>query len=163
HRAVRKYGNLTASMSGTHPSKQRKARAAQRMTGGSPPRCAARSQSVRGVRSLIKNGARALLGAGFVLGCLGDTTALAALQVDQTLERVGPWTIGYNGSLKGCVASASSDDYTTIWIGFEGSEADSPAYLAFTNPSWRSIEARKFYELEIQVAGAYRWRGYSSG
>ena len=133
------------------------------MTGGSPPRRAARSQRRRGLRSLIKNGARTLLGAGFVLGCLGDTTALADLQVDQTLERAGSWTIGYNSSLKGCVASASSDDGTTIWIGFEGSEPDTPAYLAFTNPSWRSIEARRFYEIEIQVSGSYRWRGYSSG
>jgi hypothetical protein len=112
---------------------------------------------------LIKNGARALVGAGFALALLGNTTALADLQVDQTLERAGPWTVGYNGSLKGCVASASSDDGTTIWIGFEGSEPDTPAYLAFTNPSWRSIEARRFYEIEIQVSGSYRWRGYSSG
>jgi hypothetical protein len=115
------------------------------------------------LRGLINNGARTVVGAGFVLALLGNTTALADLQVDQTLERAGSWTIGYNASLKGCVASASSDDSTTIWIGFEGSETDSPAYLAFTNPNWRSIEARKFYELEIQVSGAYRWKGYSSG
>ena len=105
----------------------------------------------------------ALLAAPFALAWLGNTSALADLQVDQTLERSGPWTIGYNSSLKGCVASAISDDGTTIWIGFEGSEPDTPAYLAFTNPSWRSIEARKFYNLEIQASGSYRWRGYSSG
>ena len=130
------------------------------MSGRSPPCFAAKRRRVRG---LIKTGARALLGAGFVLACLVNTTALADLQVDQALERTGLWTIGYNGSLKGCVASATSDDGTTIWIGFEGSEPDTPAYLAFTNPNWRFIEARKFYDLEIQVSGSYRWRGYGSG
>jgi hypothetical protein len=130
------------------------------MSGRSSPCFAAKRQRERG---MIKNGARTLLGAGFVLACLGSTPALADLQVDQALERTGPWTIGYNASLKGCVASATSDDGTTIWIGFEGSEPDTPAYLAFTNPNWRSIEARKFYDLEIQVSGSYRWRGYGSG
>jgi hypothetical protein len=117
--------------------------------------------SGRSPRSLVLP--PALLAAGFALACLGNTTALADLRVDQALERTGPWTIGYNSSLKGCVASAFSDDGTTIWIGFEGSEPDTPAYLAFTNPNWRSIEARKFYDLEIQASGSYRWRGYSSG
>src|SRR5260370_41467841 len=157
------YVNLTASLSGRHPSKRRKARAAQRMSGRSPSCFAANSQRERG---LIKHGPTAagqLLGAGFVLACLVNTTALADLQVDQALERTGLWTIGYNGSLKGCVASATSDDGTTIWIGFEGSEPDPPAYLAFTNPNWRFIEARKFYDLEIQASGSYRWRGYGSG
>src|SRR3984893_16560375 len=97
------------------------------MSGRSSPPCfAAKSERERG---MIKNGARSLLGAGFVLCCLGSTPALADLQVDQALERTGPWTIGYNASLKGCVASATSDDGTTIWIGFEGSEPDTPAYL----------------------------------
>jgi hypothetical protein len=133
------------------------------MAGRSRPSFAAEGQRGRGLPRLGRNSARTLLGAGFVLAWLGTTTALAHLQIDQTVERTGPWTIGYNASLKGCVASATSEDGTTIWIGFEGSEPETPAYLAFTNPSWRSIEARKFYDLEIQASGSYRWRGYSSG
>ena len=98
-----------------------------------------------------------------ILACLGITTVRADLQIDETLEKSGPWTIGYNSSLKGCVASAASDDRTTVWIGFDGREPNIPAYLAFTNPNWGSIEPRKFYELRIQALESHRWKGYGSG
>jgi hypothetical protein len=114
-------------------------------------------------RSLIKNGTRTFIAAGFAFAWLGHPGALADVALDRTFEQSGPWAIGYNSSLKGCVASATSDDATTVWIGFEGSEPDTPAYIAFTNPSWSSIEARKFYDLEIQASSSYRWRGYASG
>jgi hypothetical protein len=103
------------------------------------------------------------LGIGLIPACLGITTVRADLQMDETLEKSGPWTIGYNSSLKGCVASATSDDRTTVWIGFDGRESNIPAYLAFTNPNWGSIEPRKFYELRIQALESHRWRGYGSG
>jgi len=103
------------------------------------------------------------LGIGLILTCLGITTVRADLQIDETLEKSGPWTIGYNSSLKGCVASAASDDRTTVWIGFDGREPNIPAYLAFTNPNWGSIEPRKFYELRIQALESHRWKGYGSG
>jgi len=100
---------------------------------------------------------------GLILACLGITTVRADLQIDETLETSGPWTIGYNSSLKGCVASATSDDRTTVWIGFDGREPNIPAYLAFTNPNWGSIEPWKLYELQIQALESHRWSGYGSG
>ena len=100
---------------------------------------------------------------GLILACLGITTVRADLQIDETLEKSGPWTIGYNSSLKGCVASAVSDDRTTVWIGFDGREPNIPAYLAFTNPNWASIEPRKYYGLQIQALESHRWSGYGSG
>jgi hypothetical protein len=103
------------------------------------------------------------LAIGLILACLGITAVRADLQIDETLEKSGPWTIGYNSSLKGCVASAASNDRTTIWIGFDGREPNIPAYLAFTNPNWGSIEPRKFYELHIQALESHRWKGYGSG
>jgi hypothetical protein len=87
----------------------------------------------------------------------------ADLQIDETFDKSEPWLIGYNSSLKGCVASATFDDRTTVWIGFDGSEPNTPAYLAFINPNWRFIETRKFYELQIQAHGYRSWRGYGSG
>ncbi len=108
-------------------------------------------------------GARALLAAGLLLACFGNATVRAGLQIDRTFDKSEPWTIGYNSSLKGCVASARSNDGTTVWIGFDGSDPDIPAYVAFTNPNWRSIQPRKFYELEIQASGSHRWSGYGSG
>jgi hypothetical protein len=103
------------------------------------------------------------LGVGLALACFGISAAREGLQIGETVYKSEPWTIGYNSSLKGCVASAISDDSTTVWIGFDGREPDIPTYLAFTNPNWRFIEARKFYDLEIQASGSYRWRGYGSG
>src|SRR6516164_2458872 len=100
---------------------------------------------------------------GLILACLGITTVRADLQIDETLETSGPWTIGYNSSLKGCVASATSDDRTTVWIGFDGREPNIPAYLAFTNPNWGSIEPWKLYGLQIQALESHRWSGYGSG
>jgi hypothetical protein len=82
------------------------------------------------------------LGIGLVLTCFGSTTVRAELQIDETFDKSELWTIGYNGSLKGCVASTNSEHRTTVWIGFDVSDPDIPAYLAFTNPNWRSIEPR---------------------
>jgi hypothetical protein len=103
------------------------------------------------------------LGIGLALACFGITTVRAELRIDETFDKSEPWIIGYNSTLKGCVASATSDDRTTVWIGFDGTDSDIPAYLAFTNPNWRSIEPRKFYELQIQASGSHGWRGYGSG
>jgi hypothetical protein len=89
------------------------------------------------------------LGIGLVLACFEITTVRAELRIDETFDKSEPWIIGYNSSLKGCVASAMSDDRTTVWIGFDGTDSDIPAYLAFTNPNWHSIEPRKFYELDV--------------
>ena len=85
------------------------------------------------------------LGIGLVLTCFESPTAdsnRAELQIDETFDKSELWTIGYNGSLKGCVASANSEHRTTVWIGFDVSDPDIPAYLAFTNPNWRSMEPR---------------------
>src|SRR5580704_13612764 len=103
------------------------------------------------------------LGVGLALACFGISAAREGLQIGETVYKSESWTIGYNSSLKGCVASAISDDSTTVWIGFDGREPDIPTYLAFTNPNWRSIEPRKFYELQIQALGSHGWRGYGSG
>ena len=103
------------------------------------------------------------LGVGLALTCFGSGTAREDLQIDETVYKSESWTIGYNSSVKGCVAWAISDDSTTVWIGFDGREPDIPTYLAFTNPNWRSIEPRKFYELQIQALGSHGWRGYGSG
>jgi hypothetical protein len=103
------------------------------------------------------------LGVGLALACFESSTAREGLQIDETVYKSESWTIGYNSSVKGCVASAISDNSTTVWIGFDGREPDIPTYLAFTNPNWRSIEPRKFYELQIQALGSHGWRGYGSG
>jgi hypothetical protein len=103
------------------------------------------------------------LGIGLALACFEITTVRAELRIDETFDKSEPWIIGYNSSLKGCVASAMSDDRTTVWIGYDGTDSDIPAYLAFTNPNWHSIEPRKFYELQIQTSGSQGWRGYGNG
>jgi hypothetical protein len=44
------------------------------------------------------------LGMGLVLACFEITIVRAELQIDETFDKSEPWTIGYNSSLKGCVA-----------------------------------------------------------
>jgi hypothetical protein len=98
-----------------------------------------------------------------VISSFAATAARAELRIDQTVDKSAAWTIGYNNSLKGCIASAISDDKTTVWIGFSGEEPDAPAYLAFTNPDWGFIEPRKFYPVEIRSTDSHRRKGYGSG
>ena len=81
------------------------------------------------------------LGIGLVLTCFGSTTVRAELQIDETFDKSELWTIGYNGSLK-AVSLRVTLHRTTAWIGFDVSDPDIPAYLAFTNPNWRSMEPR---------------------
>jgi hypothetical protein len=57
------------------------------------------------------------LGIGLVLPCFGITTVRAELQIDETFDKSELWTIGYNGSLKGCVASANSaQNHGLDWV-----------------------------------------------
>ena len=48
------------------------------------------------------------LGVGLALACFESSTAREGLQTDETVYKFESWTIGYNSSVKGCVASAIS-------------------------------------------------------
>ena len=87
--------------------------------------------------------------------------AAPVITVDRTLGRVAGWSIGYSGSLGGCLAAATYQDGTTIWFGF-GSATDR-AFLAFTNAKWRSIEVGQSYDIHLLAHGGSKWRGAFAG
>ncbi|WP_336489981.1 S1C family serine protease [Methylobacterium nigriterrae] len=107
---------------------------------------------------------RALLGAaGLALYCvmpLRVASAAPVLSIDRSLGKVSGWSLGMSKSLNGCVAAATYQDETTVWMGFEGDKDE--AFLAFTNPRWRSIEINRAYQL-VMLTGRGRWKGQFFG
>lgn len=90
----------------------------------------------------------------------GPVSAAPVLGVDKSLGKVEGWSLGTNKSINGCLIAATYQDQTTVWIGFDGSKDE--AFLAFTNPRWKSIAAGVSYQLGL-LTGRGRWRGRFSG
>lgn len=105
----------------------------------------------------------AALAASVLLSCSAAQASPAAptLTVDKTFGKVAGWSIGYSSSAGGCLAAAGYGDGTTVWFGFTGSAND--AYLAFTNPRWRSIEPGQRYDVHLRADGGGNWRGSFAG
>ncbi len=104
--------------------------------------------------------------AALAAASLSCSAALASpsaptLTVDKSFGKVAGWSIGYSSSAGGCLAAASYGDGTTVWFGFAGSAND--AYLAFTNPRWRSIEPGQSYEVHMRANGGGNWHGPFAG
>lgn len=91
--------------------------------------------------------------------CVVSSVASAELSIDKTFGQVSGWTIGFSEGITGCLAAAKYKDETTVWLGFGGK---SKAYIAFTNPNWKSIERNGEYELRL-VTGRKRWIGKFTG
>ena len=71
------------------------------------------------------------------------------LSMDKPLAQAFNWTIGYNQSLRGCIASVTFQDQTTMWAGYTGA-SDTP-FIAASNPKWESIQVGGFYNLVIDL------------
>jgi serine protease Do len=82
------------------------------------------------------------------------------LQIDRFYRQTGNWNIGYVETLQGCVATASSDDQTSIWIG--ANKSPDAMYVAFTSPKWKSIESGRQYGTEIRSTNG-TWNGQAVG
>jgi len=91
----------------------------------------------------------------FILSLCLVSAAHAELSIDKRFGEVSGWTIGFSEGISGCLAAAKYKDGTTVWLGF-GDKAK--AYIAFTNPNWKSIERDGEYELGL-VTGRKRWVG----
>ncbi|MEH3144932.1 MAG: serine protease [Methylobacterium frigidaeris] len=86
--------------------------------------------------------------------------AAVVLGVDKVVDKVSGWSIGVSKATSGCVAAASYQDGTTVWIGFDGEKDE--AFLAFTNARWRSIDSDRSYGIGI-LTGRGRWKGRFTG
>ena len=75
------------------------------------------------------------------------------LGIDRMLSKESNWTIGFNQSLGGCLASVTFADRTTMWFGYTG--PPDTAYFAFSNPDWTSIQIGATYNLilDLGIAG----------
>lgn len=87
--------------------------------------------------------------AALVILLMGGSGARAELALDKMFGEVKGWKIGFSESLSGCLAAATFTDKTTVWFGFEGD--DNEAYIAFTNPAWRSVQPKGRYDLRIRT------------
>lgn len=107
---------------------------------------------------------RPLLLAAFAVGLVvcqsrrGDAAPM--LHVDKAIGKVSGWSIGVSRAVNGCLAAATYQDGTTVWLGFDGDRNE--AFLAFTNAKWKSIETERIYQL-VMLTGRGRWKGRFSG
>lgn len=99
-----------------------------------------------------------------VLALTGFACSPAAAQIPLAIDagatEAEGWAVGYNNALQGCLAKATYQDDTTVWIGYSGKLQ---FYVAFTNPAWRSIEAGKSYAMRIEARGLANWKGTFAG
>lgn len=84
-----------------------------------------------------------------------------ALSMDEVIGRTRGWTIGLSTGMGGCMATATYEDRTTVWMGFGG--GSNKAFFALSNPKWRSLAAGNRYELQLLARGEGRWRGRFTG
>jgi serine protease Do len=78
------------------------------------------------------------------------------LNIDKQFEKVSGWIIGFSEDRGGCIAAATYEDKTTVWIGY--TQPNNATFLAFTNPKWKSIESEGGYEVQIKTRNAV-WNG----
>lgn len=83
------------------------------------------------------------------------------LVIDHSYADVRGWNIGVNKNFEGCWITATYQDQTTVWMGFSGEDRN--AFVAFTNPKWKSIEDGKKYNLTVRAQGQRNWTGVYLG
>lgn len=74
------------------------------------------------------------------------------LGMDRVIDKEFNWTIGFNQSLAGCIASVAFGDQTTMWFGYTG--PTDAVYIAFSNPNWVSVQVGGFYQLTLNFGNA---------
>lgn len=98
------------------------------------------------------------------------TTALAALMactlsapaakakswlvMDEEVETVRGWTIGYSSGFAGCMATAPYKDKTRVWFGYS---AKQKYFLVINSPAWTHIKSSTDYNLNIKFTNRGSW------
>lgn len=86
----------------------------------------------------------------------GAERAAAQLSIDEDVQDIRGWSVGYTRGLNGCTATARFTDGTSVWIGFSQKHG---AFIAFTNEKWQSVQQNNKYQLEVRAQGYGLWRG----
>jgi hypothetical protein len=90
--------------------------------------------------------------------------AFSAAAQAQTIERDIPWqsfqdwNVFQSSVYKGCVATASYQNGTTVRLGFDG--IIKGYFVNFSNHKWSDYEMMKNIELEFVLDGSRSFRGY---
>lgn len=98
-----------------------------------------------------------------LLSCFLPLSAYAA-QDSILFANVGKWAIYSDPTTaNSCFAMSTYADGTSIRIGFWHKGYKYPAYVAFANEKWRSIQVGKEYDVSMRLDTAPAWTGPASG
>ncbi|MCB1511111.1 MAG: trypsin-like peptidase domain-containing protein [Hyphomicrobiaceae bacterium] len=103
---------------------------------------------------LFRKGA-ALGAAAFVVMASCVTTAPTAsarswLNIDDYVDTVKGWKLGYSKGFAGCLAYARFTDETTVWFGLSLKKG---YFIALTNPKWSYVESGAQFSLRVKMRG----------
>lgn len=83
------------------------------------------------------------------------------IKVDKSFGKTAGWSVGYSENLNGCLAAATYNDETTVWLGYNGQR--DVAYVGFTNPKWRALEVGGQYPVRLVTNSGGRWGDVYTG
>lgn len=88
------------------------------------------------------------------------TLASHAQSLDQDVvwQKFQDWTVVQSKIYKGCVASASYQNGTTVRLGFDG--IIKGYFVNFSNPKWSNYQLNKVFELEFSLIGSRNFKGF---
>ncbi|WP_332716095.1 hypothetical protein [Pelagibacterium mangrovi] len=101
---------------------------------------------------------------GSLVSILAVVASPIAAQDAQVWDTIGNWTIAVDTTLdNSCFALTVFEGDTYLRLGLNVTEAMLPYYMILGNPSWRSIEEGKDYELTLQFDNAPAWTATAVG
>lgn len=88
------------------------------------------------------------------------TLNVRAQSIDQDIvwQKFQDWTVFQSHVYKGCVASASYQNGTTVRLGFDG--IIKGYFVNFSNPKWSNYQLNKVFELEFSLNGSRNFKGF---
>jgi hypothetical protein len=98
-----------------------------------------------------------------VLSCLAAAACTVTASA-QTIEQDIPWqtfqdwTVFQSRVYKGCVATASYQNGTTVRLGFDG--IIKSYFVNFSNQRWSNYQVMKIFELEFVLDGSRNFKGF---
>lgn len=112
------------------------------------------------MQGLIRKGA-ALGAAAFVVMATCVTTAPTAsarswLNIDEYVDTVKGWKLGYSTGFAGCLAHARFTDETTIYFGLSLKKG---YFIAMTNPNWSYLDTGSEFSLRMRMRRYGTWNG----
>lgn len=83
-------------------------------------------------------------------------SARSWLNIDEFVDNVKGWRVGYSQGFAGCIAHARFTDKTTVWFGYSLKQS---YFIALTNPGWQSLNSGSTYNLKVEMRRYGNWNG----